>query len=263
MKNFLNNFWGYREAISPVKYSFTWKHLVVFFSVMAFVVFFSMLLTRKNENRQKIFLIIAGVLMAIFEIVRLVWNQAMLKGKGIELTFWNIADLDMFHISLWVSIVAIFLAIGLGHKRAFSQFLLNFIFSVTCVVAILDIIWPAGLDNSPYLIYHFTNLEYIISRALVILVSIFIGCTDWLNNSIDDIWKAILSLILIFALGTGFYFLSGSLVDIIYINGCPWIEMTGLVIPSPWHLLIVVLFFFGMQIMMYIPFAIYRKVHNR
>jgi len=261
--NFWDKFWGYREAIAPVDYSFTWKHLIVFFSVMAFVVFFSMYYSRKEEKRQKIFLILAGVFMLIIEIARMVWNQAALKGKGDVINFWTIVDFDLFHVCVWVSIIAIFLSLAIGYKRGFAQFMLNFIFSVACVVAIIDIIWPVGLDKSPYLIYHYTNLEYIVSRALVILVSIFIGSTDWLANSIDDMWMAIISLIVIFGIGAGLYFLSDKVVDIIYITGCPWIEMTGLSIASPWHLLVVALFFFGMQIMMYIPFDIYRKVHHK
>lgn len=263
MAEFWNNFWGYREVISPVKYSFTWNHLIIFFSVMAFVIFFSMYYCRKEEKRQKIFLILAGVFLLLIEVARLVWNQTMLKGKGVELTFWNVASLDLFHVALWVSIIAIFLALAIGHTKGFSQFLLNFIFSVTCVIAIIDIIWPAGLDNSPYYIYHFTNLEYLVSRAVIILVAMFMGCTEWLENSIDDMWMAIISLIFIFAIGAGIYFLSTKTVDIIYITGCPWIEMTGLTITSPWHLLVVALFFFGMQIMMYVPFDIYRKVHKK
>ena len=263
MAEFMNKFWGYREVISPVKYSFTWKHLIIFFAVMAFVVFFSMYYCRKEEKRQKIFLILAGVFMLLIEIARLVWNQSMLKGKGIPVTFWNIVNLDLFHVALWFSIIGIFVALAIGHQRGFAQFLLNFIFSVTCVVAIIDILVPAGLDNSPYLIYHFTNLEYIVARAVVILVSMFMGATEWLANSIDDMWMAIISLIVIFAIGAGVYFLSDKVVDIIYITGCPWIDATGLAISSPWHLLVVALFFFGMQIMMYIPFDIYRKVHGK
>ena len=263
MTEFLENFWGYREAITPITYSFNWRHLVIFFSVLAFVIFFSMYYCRKSEGRQKVFLILAGIFMLIIEIVRLIWNQSMLKGKGLETTFWAIADLDLFRVTLWFSIFGLFVALAIGYKKAFAQFLLNFIFSVTCVVAIIDIIVPTFLDNSAYHIYHFTNLEYIMSRALVILVAMFLGCTDWLANSIDDMWMAIIALIVVFGIGVGFYFLSDKMVDVIYIAGCPWIDMTGIIIESPWHMLVVALFFFGMQIMMYLPFDIYRKVHKK
>ncbi len=263
MTEFLENFWGYREALNPVKYSFTWRHLIIFFAVMAFVVFFSMYHFRKDEGKQKVFLILAGIFMFIIEVVRLIWNQSMLKGKGEEMNFWTIANLDLFHLSLWFSIVGLFVALAIGYKKAFAQFLLNFTFSVTCVVAIIDILVPTFLDNSHYYIYHFSNLEYIASRALVILVSMFLGATDWLANSIDDMWMAIIALIVVFGLGVGFYFLSGKVVDVIYITGCPWIDITGIVVDSPWHMLIVALFFFGAQIMMYLPFDIYRKVHKK
>ncbi len=263
MTEFLNNFWGYQESIVPTKYSFTWKHLIIFFAVLAFVVFFSMYYFRKEEKRQKLFLILSAIFLFAIEITRLIWNQIMLKARGLETTFWNIVDLDLFHLTVWVSIFGILFAVAIGYKKGFAQFLLNFVFTIACVVAIIDIIWPVALDESPYYICHFTNLEYIISRAVVILVAIFIGATDWLANSIDDIWMAIISLIVVFALGVGIYFLSGKSIDIIYITSCPWIEMTGIHISSPWHLLIVALFFFGMQIMMYLPFDIYRKVHKK
>ncbi len=263
MAEFLKNFWGYVDTVSPVKYSFTWRHLIIFFAVMAFVIFFSMYYFRKSENRQRIFIILACVILLIVEIVRLVWNQTRLKGLGKETTFWSIANLDLFHLTLWVAIFATLLALAMGYKKRFSQYLLNFIFSVTAVVAIIDIIYPITLDNSTYMIYHFTNLEYIISRATVILIAMFIGSSDWLANSIDDMWMAITSLIFVFAVGAGVYFLSGKAIDVIYITGCPWIEMTGIHIASPWHLCVVALFFFFLQIMMYLPFDIYRKVHHK
>ena len=263
MTEFLNKFWGYTEHFAPVKYSFTWKHLIIFFAVLAFVIFFSMYYFRKSETRQKVFLILASIILIIMEIVRMIWNQTVIKATGAATTFWNIAKLDLYHVTLWVGILALLLGIIIGYKKSISQFLINFIFSVTAVVAIIDIIYPIALDQSTYVIYHFTNLEYIISRATVILIAMFIGSTDWLANSIDDMWMAICSLIFVFAIGVGVYFLSANLVDVIYITGCPWIEMTGIMIESPWHLLIVALFFFGMQIMMYLPFDIYRKVHKK
>lgn len=263
MTEFLERFWGFSEDINPVKYSFTWRHLILFFSVMAFVVFFSMYYFRKNEKRQKVFLIIACICLIILEIVRMVWNQIKLKGVGRQLTFWNIADLDLYRVTLWIGVVFALLAIIIGYKKAISQFMLNFIFSVTAVVAIIDILYPVFLDNSHYFMYHFTNLEYVISRAVVIMLAMFVGATDWLANSIDDMWMAIVSLIVVFGVGTGVYFLSNKAIDVIYITGCPWIEMTGISIASPWHLCVVALFFFALQIMMYLPFDIYRKVHGK
>ena len=262
MNKFLERFWGYTEVINPVKYSFTWRHLIIFFSVMAFVVFFSMYYCRKSEKRQKIFMIIACFILIALEVVRMIWNQNKLKGLGRSLTFWNIANLDLFHVTLWVGVIFMLLAIAFGHKKAICQFMLNFMFSVTAVVAIIDIIYPVFLDQSHYFMYNFANLEFVISRSVVILLAMFIGSSDWLANSIDDMWMAIVSLILVFAVGTGVYYLSNQVVDIIYITGCPWIEMVGIHIASPWHLCVVALFFFAFQILMYLPFDIYRKVHG-
>lgn len=260
--SFFERFWGYAQHMNASKYSFTWKHLIIFFAVLAFVVFFTMYYSRKSEKRQKIFIILACVILLVLELVRIIWNVTMLKGEGRQLELWAVLDLDLFHVTMVVGVIFALLAIIIGYKKAVSQFLLNFIFSVTAVVAITDIIYPIGLDKSYHFMYHFTNLEYVISRATVILIAMVIGSTDWLANSIDDMWMAIVSLIAVFAIGTGLYFLSGKLIDIIYIAGCPWIEMTGIYISSPWHLFIVALFFFGMQIMMYLPFDIYRKVHH-
>lgn len=262
MSKFLERFWGYAEVINPVKYSFTWRHLIIFFSVMAFVVFFSMYYYRKSEKRQKIFMIIACLILIALEVTRMIWNQIKLKGLGRQLTFWNIANLDLFHVTLWVGVIFMLLAIAFGYKKPLCQFMLNFMFSVTAVVAIIDIIYPVFLDNSHYFMYNFINLEFVISRAVVILLAMFIGASDWLANSIDDMWMAIVSLIVVFAVGAGVYFLSNQAVDIIYITSCPWIEMVGIHIASPWHLCVVALFFFAFQILMYLPFDIYRKVHG-
>ncbi len=259
MAKFFDNFWGYLHTTATVKYTFTWRHLIIFFAVMFYIMLFSMLFCRKEQKTQKIFLILSAVFLLVLEIIRMVWNQQMLKASGETLTFWNITEMDLFRLTLWVSIPAILIGAIAGRDKKFSQFMLNFVFSVAAVAAIFDILAPAALDGSHYHIYHFINLEYLISRATVITVAMSIASTNWLDNSIDDMWMAILSLVVIVGLGVAIYFASNELVDVIYVASCPIIEAAGIYIASPWHLTVVAVFFFGAQVMMYLPFDIYNR----
>ncbi len=259
MEKFIKNVFSFSSTISEQDWLFNWKHLIIVFSVMAFVIFFCMLYYRKRKLRQKIFLILSGVFMLLLEGSRLLWNALVLKDAGIKLTFWNVTSLDLFSISVWFSAIFLFFAVGLGPKKRLSQLMFNFIFTVTAIVAIIDIVYPIGLQETVHM-YHFANLQYLVSRALVLLVALFLGCTDWLDNSLDDIWMAILNLIFMIGLGVGLYYLSDKLIDVIYIQECPWLTMAGINVESPWHMLIVGLFFFGMQVIIYLPFDIYRKI---
>lgn len=262
MKDFLQKVFGFEALSTQQDWIFNWKHLIIAFCVMAFVIFFSMYYYRKSKTHQKVFLILSGVFLLLLEIGRIVWNALYLKSISTKLTFWNVTDLNLFNLSVWFSIIILFLVCAIGYKRRFSQLMLNYIFTITAVVAIIDIIYPIGL-NERLNIYHFYNLQFLISRAIIVLVALFIGSSDWLDNSLDDVWMAILSLVFMIGIGVGIYYLSGKIVDVIYIRECPWLTMSGINVKPPYHMFIVALFFFGMQVLMYLPFDIYRKIRYK
>ncbi len=258
MKDFFNKMFGTNVTIAEQDWIFNINHLIIVFCVMAFVIFFSMYYFRKRYIRQKIFLILAAVFLALLEAGRMLWNYFYLKNNN-AVDAWAIIDLDLFTISTWLSIAFLIAVAILGNKRRISQLMLNFIFTITAVVAIIDIIYPIGLNNTMY-IYHFCNLQYLVSRSVILLIALFLGSTDWLDNSMDDIWMAILNLIFMFGLGAAFYYGTNQAIDIIYFQECEWLIFAGINVASPWHIFIVGMFFFGIQVFMYLPFDVYRKI---
>ncbi len=263
MKDFFNKMFGAGNdiMIAEQDFMYNYKHLIIVFCVMAFVIFFSMLYFRKKHKTQKIFLILSGVFLLLFEVARMLWNYFHLKLTSAP-NAWDIMGLDLFTVSNWLSIIFLFMVAIIGEKRRISQLMLNYIFTVTAVAAIINIAYPDGLiETLP--IYNIYNLQFLFSRGIILLVALFLGASDWLDNSLDDVWMAILNLIFMFGLGAAIFYGSGEVVDIIFIKDCYILAELGINVASPWHIFIVSMFFFGIQVFMYLPFDVYRKIKYR
>lgn len=251
-------FWGTDAIYSGVSYMFNYKQLGIFMGILAFCIFFSMLYFKKSLKRQKIFLIITTVFLIIFEAIRIVWRYFYLKNAGGDLGVLNIIDLNLYTVALWLSIpMMLFVFIKKDHHTKFSQTLLTFVFSVTAVCALIDILYPVGI-MADFPLYHVYNLQFLFSHALILLIALFLGASDWLKNKIDDIWKALLCLVVFVGVAVGIYYATSQAVDIAFIQHCPIFDDLGLVLPSPWHMVVLAAFFFCCQVFMYVPFAIFR-----
>ena len=86
-----------------------------------------MYLARQRFRIQKIGIIILSLLLLILEVCRLTWQYYYLKHNGIEPTFFNVANLDFFTASMWLSIPLILITAIIKRKNKQNSKLLSFV----------------------------------------------------------------------------------------------------------------------------------------
>lgn len=259
MKEFLDKFISRTPTITSAFEFFKLTHLLLIFSCMFFFIFFAMLWARKGLTFQKVSVFLATLFTTIVEGGRIVWRYFFLQETNGDMSFWNIVSFDLYTVCLWISIVMLFICVFQNPKKKFCQICYSFIFSVTTITAFFGIMYPENMYQN-FEIWHFSNIQFLISHTMIMLICIFFAISDWLENDrFEDLWYALLSLIILGAVGVGIYFASGQTLNIMYMKSCTILVDLGLKLPWPWHIPIMGAFFFVAQIFFYLPFNWHRK----
>jgi len=250
------------NADSSFEY-FKLTHLLIILGCMFFFIFFAMLWARKGKTFQKVSVFLATLFALILEVGRIVWRYFYLSENSLDMSFWNIVDFDLYTVSLWITLVMLLICVFQKPTKRFCQICYSFIFSVTTITTFFGIMYPENMDFS-FEIYHFINIQFLLSHTLIMLICIFFAISNWLENDrFEDLWYALLSLVILGAVGIAIYFASGQTLNIMYMQSCTILVDLGLNLPWPWHIPIMGAFFFIAQIFFYMPFNWHRKRKNR
>lgn len=245
------------DNYANVNYMFTTNQYVLLLFGLVIVVFFSMYFVRKKFAYQKIFVLVIIIFLILFEIFRIVWRYLYLQHNLANLSFNNIVDLNFSTICIWLTIIISLFAFFQKKNITKKSFGSSFVFNVASLVCFISMVYPIGL-NSNFEFYHCYNLLFTLTRTLVILLGVSFACSGWISvGKFLDEWSAILSILffgtLCFIVGKIF----GDALNLLYVNYLPLFEDVGMSFPSPIHYLLIGLFFFIFQLIIYSPFRLY------
>jgi predicted tellurium resistance membrane protein TerC len=221
-----------------------------------------MYLSRQKHKTQKISVFIFGLLLLILEGLRIFWRYKYLQFNKLDMSFYNVVDLNFFTLSLWVTIPLVLIASFRKQKKKTVRGL-DFVFSIASIIAIINLVYPQGL-NTNFEFYHCYNLIYALSRSLVIMLGIMFAVSKWISVSkFLDHWKGLLSLLVFGIICIALGFILGTQHNLFYIEFCPVFDNIGIHLSFPWHLLMLGCFFFVFQIIFYLPFRIISHFKNK
>lgn len=256
----METFISYQNLKNPLNYFFNKNHFLLLLISLVIIIFFSMYASRQRTKFQKIFVFIFAFLITTLEATRIFWRYKYLEYNNVSLDFLNVVNLDVFTIALWASIPFLFYASFKQNKKRKNIFGLNFVFSITMLMAIITLIYPDGINNN-FPFYHCYNLMYVVIRSLVIMLGLFFAFTKWTPVSeLMNIWRSLLSLVVFGILCFAMYFIFGQDVNLFYINHCPIFESLGIYMPYYLHLLLLGCFLFVFQLILHLPFILHRRV---
>lgn len=259
----MEKFISFENSDTSYSYFFTKNHFLLLLISLVIIIFFSMYFARQKTKVQKIFVFLIGLILAAIEGLRIFWRYKYLEFNNSDLSFLNVVNLDFFTLALWISIPLIFIGSFIKTKKKENVFGLNFVFNITMLAGIITLIYPEGINHN-FDFYHCYNLAFTLVRSLSIMLGLFFAFAKWIFVAeFLDLWKSILSLIIFGVFCVGLAYILGRETNLFYINYCPIFESLGIYVSFPWHILILGVFLFVFQVLLYLPFRIHRRIKNR
>ncbi len=233
------------------------EHIAVILCCMVVIIFFSMLVSRHEFLRQRIFVGICAGLLVALEVVRIVFRCKYLESIDEKATFLNATNLDGFVLSMWVSIILLIFAVIKKKDIHTKTFGLDFVFSISALIAIATIIYPVRVVES-LPIYDVNNLAYYVSRSIIVMVALMMAFTGWIRvQNVLDLWQGVASLVAFGLLCYATAKIGFEGTNLFYVESCPLFVSLGINLPAPFHYLMIGTFFFAGQMILYLPFRIY------
>lgn len=258
----MDKFISFDGLSEPMNYFYTKQHFILLFISLIIIIFFSMYASRQKLKFQKWFVFLNAILIIILEFLRIFWRYKYLEYNGQNVNFINVAQLDFFTVSLWISIPILVLAPIIKKKKSREFFALPFVFYISTLIAIITLIYPTNI-NAYFDFYHCYNLIYTLLRSLIIMLGLMLAFAKWISvGKFLDLWKAILSTVFLGIVCYLFYFFLKDTSNLFLIDFCPLFESLGIHLKFPFHLLLIWAFIFFFQIIIYLPFRIYDKKQN-
>ena len=258
----MNKFISFENTENQIDYLFNKNHYLLLLISLTVIIFFSIYLVKQRHKVQKIHVFIVGLLLLILEGLRIFWRYKYLQFNNLDMSFHNIVTLDFFTLSLWITIPLVIFA-SFKKKKKKTVKCLDFVFSVSTIVAIINLIYPQGL-NTNFEFYHCYNLIYVLTRSLVIMLGIMFAGSKWISVSkFLDHWKGLVSLLVFAIIFVVLGYVLGTQNNLFYIEYCPLFDSIGIHLPFPWHIFMLGSFFFLFQLLLYLPFRIVSHYKNK
>ena len=101
---------------------------------------------------------------------------------------------------------------------------------------------------------------YILTRSLLITLGLTFAFAKWISVfNFLDLWKSIFSIAFLFVACYILYAVLTPDGNLFYMSFFPPFDSLGIHLAFPWHLLLMFAFIFVFQIVIYLPFFIYKS----
>ncbi len=259
----MNSFISFDNVENKIEYFFSKQHFIILLISLVIIIFFSMYASRQRIKFQKIFALLSGIFILLFEVGRIVWRYFYLQHNGEVMSFINITNLDFFTLSLWISIPLIVVGCIVKSKKSHYVKGLSFVFSISTIIAITNLIYPTFLNNN-FEFYHVYNLLSILIRSLIIMLGFLFIFAKWINMSrFLSFWKCFFSLVLFGLICIVVYFVLGKPDNLFYLEYVPMFDSLGIYLGFPLQFILIGIFIFVLQFLFFLPFYIHKKIKDK
>ena len=254
-------FWTYQNSEEKVSYLFNLNHFLVIMIALVIIIFFSMYASRQKFKFQKYFVFSSTIFLIALEVVRIIFRYNYLLYNEQDLGFFNVVQFDFFTLAMYISIPILLINSLIKKEYANNTFGLSFVFSVAMLAGIISLIYPSGL-NANFQFYHINNLVYILSRSVLIMIGITLALCNFISTSeFLDLYRGLVSLCVFGIISAVVGFIGGN--NTMFVQSYPLFETFGIYIGFPFHYLVLGLFLFLLQMLLYLPFRISSAIKLR
>lgn len=259
----MSNFWNMSTGKTFADYFLSKNYYATLLVCLVLIIFLTMFISRKSFKTQKIFLIIATTLLVAFEGLRIFWRYNFLVANNLEITFFNLTNLDITTLAIWITVPILLFNIFARKEYEGKSFLMHFIFSVANLLCIISLIYPLNI-NTNGAFYEFYNLVYGLERSIVISVAFISMIANWIDvEEYNSLGHALLSTIILAVLCVGIKYISGVPENIFFTNQFLPFEEMGVFLSPPWHFILMWVFAFLLETMvLYLPSRLIKKARK-
>ncbi len=254
----LDKLFGFLSSEDVVNHAFSYEHLILVIVCAAVLVFLLVLLRKASPRLKKLATLCVCMAFVLLEILRLVWRYLKLKNLAQSQTVWEFLDLNFTTLVVWLSIIFLIISLFTNRYSKYNRFVYTFVFSLGILAAGYFFIYPVSLDGG-YSMLHLINLVDILTNLLLLFIATFIAFSDLIDVAINDNWVSWLILFSMIGIAFGIYYWSEKTVNILFVKNCPPLEALGMQISYPYHIIIVTILLFILNIAIYLPFEIIAK----
>lgn len=257
----MNYFFGFDTKLNgKIDWFFNFNHLFLITFVVGFIVACLFLFHAKSEKGKKVTKISLACILAVLEIGRTVYKLAEhLASNGTMANFnwwWNIS-FQMCAIMCWTTVITLVLSAVLKKDNKILGYLYNILFGCAMLGGALTFCYPDCMSADRAFL-HFVNIQTVVVHSLLIFVPIYLIKIGEFKVEFKNIWKVFVGFILVGSLAMTASLISGQ--NFAYSLK---FNLINLGIAFPWHLPVVMMLLFAMDLLLYGSFELVRLIGRK
>ena len=213
----------------------------------------------KNTKRILITKIVFAGLLFCLEIGRMIWFTCRAGYYNMPLNVWTTINFHMCSMMVWVNILTLILSIIIKKQNKFVDVLYNIIFGIGMLGGIITFVYPQFINGS-YSIFHFRNLQSIITHIILIVNPIFLYKTTHFEIKMKNYWIIPLTFVAVGSISSFASICGGA--NFAFAYRCELFTAFKLYIRAPWHILIVMLILCLIIFIIYLVICLIHKKKN-
>ncbi|MCQ2555844.1 MAG: YwaF family protein [Clostridia bacterium] len=257
----INAIFGF-DATSPSseKWIFNTNHLFLALVAVVCVVCLCLIISPKSDVGKKICKLCFALVLLLLEVGRMIYRFKYFQHFGYTsrtINWWLVINFHSCSISTWITIGTLIASCFVQKGSKALQFFYNIMFGCGLLGGILTFAYPLTIDGH-YPIYHFLNLQTIITHALIVVVPILLVKMGELKVQLKNVWQ-----LFIYYTATGCIALAASICG--NFNFAFTIEMNWMTlnIPFPYHIFVIEIVLVAFEVVVYGVFELCRYIKNK
>ena len=227
------------------------KHITILFSIVVFIcIALYFLLFAKSKKGILATKITLATILFVLEIGRIIWTVASNNYFNIPTNWWITINFESCTMMVWLNITLIVLSLILNKNNQLLSYLYNISFGIGLVGGIITFLYPAFI-NSSYSIFHFINLQSIITHIILIVLPLYFLKTKQFSLHLKNFWVIPFAYVCIGNISSMAGLISNwNFAFVFYCR--PFIAL-NINIPFPYHILVI---FISLSFVMLIVYSI-------
>ncbi|MCQ2564685.1 MAG: YwaF family protein [Clostridia bacterium] len=242
------------------KWIFNSNHLFLALAVFASVVLLSLIISPKTEMGKKITKIVIASILFLLEIGRMIYRfryNIYCGQSASTMNWWGLINFENCSIVTWVAICTLFAGSFVKKDNKILQFFYNAMFGCGILGGLLTFVYPLTISGA-YPIYHFSNMQTIITHILIMTAPILVVKMGDFKVELKKVWQLIPYYIIVGCITLTASMCSGTnFAFTLYIN---WMYLP---IPFPFHVYLLVIVFVAVAAVEYSIFDLCRHIKNK
>ena len=250
------------DATLPVaeEWLFNTNHLFLALAVVASVVFLCLIISPKSDVGKKICKLCIAFILLLLEVGRMIYRFRYYEHIGYTpatMNWWLVINFHNCTILTWITIGTLIASCFVEKENKTLQFFYNVMFGCGVLGGLLTFTYPLTLNGS-YPIYHFVNMQTIITHTLIIVSPILVVKMGDLKVELKNVWQ-----LFVYYIAVGCIALTASMCGYCNFAFTLYMNWITLDIPFPYHIFVIMGVLVAFETLVYAIFELFRHIRNK